>query len=120
MDQNRIHYHKFHIYKNGELAQRIPAIASSAEDNLRIAAGLEPEARVEISEITYSVGTDWNIECEVGDVIDIHFVCRDNYGLGYDFYVQSWKVESETQDNFGAGGFSSGYDGSENLKLFWE
>ena len=111
---------EFHIYKNGELAQRIPAIASSAEDNLRIAAGLEPEARVEISEITYSVGTDWNIECEVGDVIDIHFVCRDNYGLGYDFYVQSWKVESETQDNFGAGGFSSGYDGSETLKLFWE
>ena len=59
-------------------------------------------------------------ECEIGDVIDIHFVCRDNYGLGYDFFFQSWKVESEAQDNFGAGGFSSGYDGSEVLRLFWE
>ena len=111
---------EFHVYKNGELAQQIPAIASSPEDQLRIAAGLEPESHVEISEITYSVGPDWNIECEIGDVIDIHFVCRDNYGLGYDFFVQSWKVESETQDNFGAGGFSSGYDGSETLRLFWE
>ena len=111
---------EFHVYKNGELAQQIPAIVSSPEDQIRIAAGLEPELHVEISEITYSVEPDWNIECEIGDVIDIHFICRDNYGLGYDFFVQSWKIESETDDNFGAGGFSSGYDGSEILSLFWE
>lgn len=109
---------EFHIYKNGELEQTLPAIAGSQEDNLRIAAGLEPEVRAERSEITYSVGDGWCIECENGDVIDIHFVCYDEHGLGYDFFFQSWKVETETSDNYGAGGASSGYS-SEALRLFW-
>ena len=110
---------EFHVYKNGELEQRLPAIASSPEDNIRIAAGLEPEMRAQISEITYSVGPDWNIECEVGDVIDIHFVCQDNYGLGYDFFLQSWKVQSDEQDNYSSGDVVSEYGNSEALTLFW-
>ena len=110
---------EFHVYKNGEFEQRLPAIAGSPEDNLRIAAGLEPEMRAQISEITYSVGDDWNIKCEVGDVIDIHFVCYDKYGLGYDFFLQSWKAQNETQDNYSAGGTVSEYGNSEALKLFW-
>lgn len=110
---------EFHVYKNGELEQRLPAIASSPEDNIRIAAGLEPEMRAQISEIRYSVGDDWNIKCEVGDVIDIHFVCQDNYGLGYDFFLQSWKVQSDDQDNYSSGDVVSEYGNSEALTLFW-
>ena len=109
---------EFHIYKNGELEQTLPAIAGSQKDNLRIAAGLESEVRAERSEITYSVGDGWSIKCENGDVIDIHFVCHDEHGLGYDFFFQSWKAESETPDNYGAGGATSGYS-SEALRLFW-
>lgn len=111
---------EFHIYKNGELEQTLPAIAGFPEDNIRIAAGLEPELRAERSEITYSVGNEWSIECETGDIIDIHFVCQDEYGLGYDFFFQSWKAESETPDNYGAGGATSGYSSSEALRLFWQ
>ena len=110
---------EFHIYKNGELEQTLAAIAGSQEDNIRIAAGLEPEVSAESSEITYSVGDEWSIECEIGDLIDIHFVCRDEYGLGYDFFFQSWKAESENSDNYGAGGATSGYS-SESLRLFWQ
>ena len=110
---------EFHIYRNGELEQTVPAIAGLQEDNIRIAAGLEPELHAESSEITYSVGDEWNIECETGDVIDIHFVCQDKYGLGYDFFFQSWKVQSETQDNYSAGGTASEYGSSDALRLFW-
>ena len=111
---------EFHVYKNGELEQTIPAVAGFPEDNIRIAAGLEPESHVESSEITYSAGNEWSIECETGDVIDIHFVCLDEYGLGYDFLFQSWKVQGETDDNYGAGGAVSGYGKSEALRLFWQ
>ena len=111
---------EFHIYKNGELEQKIQAIAGFPEDNIRIAAGLEPELHTESSEITYSVGDEWSIECKTGDVIDIHFVCQDEYGLGYDFFFKSWRVESETSDNYGAGGATSGYSSNETLRLFWQ
>ena len=111
---------EFHIYKNGELEQTLQAIAGFPEDNIRIAAGLEPQVHAESNEITYSVGDKWSIECETGDVIDIHFICYDEYGLGYDFFLQSWKAESETSDNNGAGGVTSGYNNSETLRLFWQ
>lgn len=111
---------EFHIYKNGELEQTLAAIAGSQEDNIRIAAGLEPEVSAESSEITYSVGDEWSIECEIGDLIDIHFVCRDEYGLGYDFFFQSWKIESETSENYGSAGVTSGYSSSEDVRLFWQ
>jgi len=110
---------EFHVYKNGELEQTLPAIAGFQEDNLRIAAGLEPELHAESSEITYSVGTEWNIECESGDIIDIRFVCRDKYGLGYDFFLHSWKIESEAQDNYSVGGTVSEYNSGGDLRLFW-
>lgn len=111
---------EFHVYKNGKLEQTLPAIAGFPEDNIRIAAGLEPESHAESSEITYSVGNEWSIECETGDVIDIHFVCLDEYGLGYDFFFQSWKAQSEANDNYGAGGVASEYNNSEALRLFWQ
>ena len=111
---------EFYIYKNGELEQTLQAIAGFPEDNIRIAAGLEPQVHTESNEITYSVGDKWSIECETGDVIDIHFICYDEYGLGYDFFLQSWKAESETSDNNGAGGVTSGYNNSEILRLFWQ
>ena len=111
---------EFHIYKNGELEQTLRATAGFPEDNIRIAAGLEPDLHAESSEITYSVGDEWSIECETGDVIDIHFVCQDEYGLGYDFFFQSWKAENESPDNYSAGGAVSGYGSGEALRLFWQ
>lgn len=111
---------EFKIYKNGELEQTIPAIMGFTEDNIRIAAGLEPEEHVESSEITYSVGTEWSIECENGDVIDIHFICYDEYGLGYDFFFSSWKAQGETDDNYGSGEAVSGINRGEGLRLFWQ
>ena len=110
---------EFHIYRNGELEQTLPAIAGAQEDNIRIASGLEPEFHAESSEITYSVGDEWSIECKTGDVIDIHFVCQDKYGLGYDFFFTSWTVPGETPDDFSASGTASESGSSDVLRLFW-
>ena len=110
---------EFQIYKNGKLEQTLPAVAEFPEDNIRLAAGLEPEVRTESSEITYSVGNEWSIECEVGDVIAIRFVCQDEYGLGYDFLLHSWKAESETSDRDSVVGNVSDYNNDESLRLFW-
>ena len=100
---------EFHIYKNGELEQTINAVADSYAEGS--------------NEINFSVSSpgssEWSVECENGDVIDIHFVCRDEYGLGYDFFFQSWKAQSETTDNYGVGGITSEYNSSEALRLFW-
>ncbi len=99
---------KFQVYKNGELAQTLSAVVhpyESASDG-----------------ICYTVDTEdnlWSMECDIEDVIDIHFLCEDEYGLGYDFPFQSWNVGGETPDNQASGGASSSSSGATNLRLIW-
>ena len=99
---------KFQIYKNGELTQTLSGVVdpyASASDG-----------------ICYTVDTEvnlWSMECDIGDTIDIHFLCQDEYGLGYDFLFQTWTVEGETPDNLVRGSSSSGTNSDANLRLYW-
>ena len=101
-----IHNPVFQIYKNGELAQTIAAIVDpymSASNGA-----------------CYTVDSadgDWGIACDVGDVIDIRFLCEDQYGLGYDFLFATWPVQGETPENSASAGGQFG--SSSDLKLYW-
>lgn len=74
----------FLIYKNGELADTIPA---RMEDYGEPAEG--------INFVPDLPGREWSIACEDWDVIDIRFCCTDELGLGYDFYFTSWTAEGD-------------------------
>lgn len=78
----------FDIYKNGKLVETINAVedpyASSSNG------------------ICYTTDTEnyeWQLKCEVGDVIDIRFRCVDEYGLGYDFMFVTWRADGTDQEN---------------------
>lgn len=78
----------FLIYKNGELADTIPA---RMENN--------GEFTGELSFVPDLPGQVWSIDCEEWDVIDIRFRCTDELGLGYDFYFASWTAEGDVSGN---------------------
>ncbi len=99
---------KFQVYKNGELAQTLSAVVdpyASASDG-----------------ICYTVDTEdnlWSMECDIGDTIEIRFLCQDEYGLGYNFLFQTWTVGGKTPDYQASGGSSSSSSGNANLRLNW-
>lgn len=97
---------EFWIYKNGELAQQLPAVTDSYSSSYN-----------GICYTTDTEGNLWNIPCDLGDVIDIRFRCEDAYGLGYDFLFARWAAEEETGDNTQSAGVTTG-DG-ESLILYW-
>lgn len=74
----------FLIYKNGELAETIPAM-------------IEHRDQID-GTVSYAPNTPdrlWSISCEEWDVIDIRFRCTDELGLGYDFYFASWTADGD-------------------------
>lgn len=78
---------EFRVYKNGELAQTLAAV-------------VDPYSTTDFG-YYYTVNTPehiWSIECAVGDVIEIHFRCEDEFGLGYEFPFHNWIIEGETSD----------------------
>jgi len=96
----------FKIYKNGELAQTFSAV----EDPYFASDGTA----------AYTVDTEnyyWRIDCEPLDVIEIRFLCRDEYGLGYDFLFAVWSAEGLTQEDMAGSGAQYG---TYPLKLFWD
>jgi hypothetical protein len=92
---------RFLVYRNGELAQTIPAVLDPYSDSSYWS-----------GYTTASQGYRWQLECDPGDTIDIRFLCQDEYGLGYDFLFTTWIAGD---DNSGAT-FQSG---SYPLYLFW-
>lgn len=96
---------QFLTYRNGELVQTQNAVE-------------DPYAGASDGRC-YTVDTEnyeWNVVCEVGDVIEVRFRCEDEFGLGYDFLFQTWVAEGETADNQASAG---GQDGSVPLELYW-
>ena len=51
-----------------------------------------------------------------GDVIEIRFLCQDEFGLGYDWLFANWTPEGEIPENQAAAGVVSGLG---DLKLTW-
>lgn len=101
-----VNHPEFWIYKNGELAQQIPAVQDAYSSSYN-----------GICYTTNTEGALWNIECDLGDVIDIRFRCEDAFGLGYDFLFAHWVAEEETGDNTQSAIASTG--NSESLILYW-
>lgn len=94
----------FHIYKNGELAQTVNAV-------------LDPSYSTD-SGYNYTVDTEdhlWSLPCDLGDVIEIHFLCQDEYGLGYDFLFQTWTAQVTPENQTGAGENTQ----AQTFTLFW-
>ena len=76
---------RFHIYRNGELVQELPGMRQ----------------------------TELEIPCQEGDIIEVHFLCEDGFGLTYEFYFQGWAIQNgEAVDHYA--------DGWESPKLSWD
>lgn len=76
----------FRVLKNGVAVQEISAIVSEMADYG------EPDITA------YAPATEnesfW-VDCENGDVIEIHLLCRDNFGLSYEFSLGGWTLNGE-------------------------
>jgi hypothetical protein len=96
---------EFRIYRNGELVQTFGAV-------------IDPTAGSS-SGFCYTVDTEdyrWGLECDEGDVIEIRFLCQDEFGLSYDWLFAAWTPEGETPENHAAAGVVSGLG---DLELTW-
>jgi hypothetical protein len=96
---------EFRIYRNGELVQTFGAV-------------IDPTAGSS-SGFCYTVDTEdyrWGLECDEGDVIEIRFLCQDEFGLSYDWLFAAWTPEGEITENRAAAGVVSGLG---DLKLIW-
>lgn len=101
----RIDEPRFQIYRNGVLVQTFEAV-------------IDPYSGSS-NGVNYTVDTEdyrWSLECDEGDIIEIRFLCRDEYGLGYDFLFGNWTVEGETPERDRTAGAMSGLG---DLKLTW-
>ena len=95
----------FHIYKNGELAQTLNAV-------------IDPNSSSS-SGINFTTDTEnyvWCLPCSIGDVIEIRFLCQDEYGLGYDFLFQTWTAAVTPENQTGGAGIEAA---TQDLTLFW-
>lgn len=102
----RIDEPRFQIYRNGVLVQTFEAV-------------IDPYSGSS-NGVCYTVDTEdyrWSLECDEGDVIEIRFLCQDEYGLGYDSCFAVWKVEGETSEQVSEAGAMSGF--LSDLKLTW-
>ncbi len=70
----------FQILKNGTAVQRLtPELAELTEDDTR--------------DVVDYVLKDWlRVECAEGDAVEIHLLCRDSFGLSYDFAVYACEI----------------------------
>lgn len=89
---------EFWVYRNGEQVQALEAVPYT------------------YGEGEYIPDRDWSLECDPGDVVEIHFRCVDEFGLGYDFPFLNWMIEEEN-DTISGGDVS--YVGGNGLTLFW-
>ena len=92
----------FRVYLNGALAEELPAELSRSSSSTAgdCYAPATPEQELEV-------------ECSLGDTVEIKFFCRDSFGLGYEFSVANWTAS--------AGGASSPepYAPGANPVLTW-
>ena len=68
--------------------------------------------------ITYECET-WTLDTEIGDEVKLTFICEDEYGLGYEFAIQTWVVK-ENGTNHGRLDDLPNSNEDEFPKLRWE
>lgn len=76
----------FQVLKNGEAVRTLPAAISESTSSS------DPDV------IYYTPASDdGNIEvsCQPKDMIELHLLCRDSFGLSYDFTVCSYEIDQD-------------------------
>ena len=70
----------FQILKNGTVVQRLtPELAELTEDDTR-------------NVVDYTLKDRLRVECAKGDTVEIHLLCRDSFGLSYDFAGYAFEI----------------------------
>lgn len=98
-----VHNPEFLIYRNGKLAQTIPAVTPLYGEEVG-------------SYWPNNADRSWELECEYGDTVEVYFRCVDEYGLGYEFPFQAWVVDDETDDGYVG---STTMHGAGEVNIFW-
>lgn len=44
---------------------------------------------------SYVNAEEWSAECQAGDKLTMTFFCRDRNGLGYEFFLEGWRISEE-------------------------
>lgn len=96
----------FQVLKNGEAVQTLPAAISESTSSS------DPDV------IFYTPASDdGNIEvsCQPKDTIELHLLCRDSFGLSYDFTAYTCEINQD-----GTRAEEVWPDTDYNVRVFWE
>ena len=96
----------FQVLKNGETVQTLPVKISEST------ASSDPDV------VYYTPASDdGNIEvsCQPKDTIELHLLCRDSFGLSYDFTVCAYEIDQD-----GTMVEKVWPDTDYNVRVFWE
>ena len=92
----------FQILKNGTAVQRLtPELAELTEDDTR-------------DVVDYILKDRLRVECAKGDTVEFHLLCRDSFGLSYDFAVHACEITR----NGSVENISS--DTNRDVRVSWE
>ena len=105
--------HVFRLLGSGELAAEQAAKPGGEERNdAGRELSAEPAARPDRLQGDYFGNGELTTECQKGDVLTWTFFCRDESGVGYEFFLEEWTVEQD--------GLSPNAQGAEWPKLTWD
>ena len=76
---------EFRFYRNGELLR---TVSGRLDPNILTEGGY---SYIPVEE------REWTVDCEDGDHLWVAFFCRDEYGLGYEFYIEGWTAGEWSQ-----------------------
>ncbi len=103
----------FRLLRNGKLAAELAAEPGGEESNYADGElSAEPAARSDQAQGDYVGNGELTAECRTGDVLTWTFFCRDESGVGYEFFLKEWTV--------GEDGLAQNAPGMEWPKLTWD
>lgn len=47
---------------------------------------------------SFTYDGEWSVECRPGDALTLTFFCRDESGLGYEFFLEGWTIREDGPD----------------------
>ena len=96
----------FQVLKNGEAVRTLPAAisesTSSSDPNVIYYTPASDDGNIEVS-------------CQPKDTIELHLLCRDSFGLSYDFTVCTYEIDQD-----GTMVEKVWPDTDYNVRVFWE
>ena len=96
----------FQVLKNGDVVQEIPAkISESASSSAPDKDFYAPD----------TAENKLEIPCQPSDTVEIHLLCRDSFGLSYDFTVCTYEIDQD-----GTMAEEVWPDTDYNVRVFWE